>query len=54
MTTVRNISRLTADWPESDVIIETPKGSHTKFKYDETENLFVFDKALTMGAKLSV
>jgi len=49
MTTVRNISRLRPFGPKSEyvnVIIETPKGSHTKFKYDERENLFVFDKAL--------
>ena len=52
MTTVRNISRLRPFGPKSEyvnVIIETPKGSHTKFKYDERENLFVFDKALPMG-----
>src|SRR5215475_6104288 len=52
MTTVRNISRLRPFGPKSEyvnVIIETPKGSRTKFKYDERENLFVFDKALPMG-----
>jgi len=52
MTAVRNISRLRPFGPKSEyinVIIETPKGSHTKFKYDEKENLFVFDKTLPMG-----
>jgi len=52
MTAVRNISRLRPFGPKSEyinVIIETPKSSHTKFKYDEKENLFVFDKTLPMG-----
>jgi inorganic pyrophosphatase len=49
---VRNISRLRPFGPKSEyvnVIIETPKGSHTKYKYDEKENLFVFDKPMPMG-----
>jgi inorganic pyrophosphatase len=50
--TARNISRLRPFGPKSEyinVIIETPKGSHTKFKYDEKENMFVFDKHLPIG-----
>jgi inorganic pyrophosphatase len=50
--TARNISSLRPFGPKSEyvnVIIETPKGSHTKFKYDEKDNLFVFDKHLPMG-----
>jgi len=52
MMTGRNISRLRPFGPKSEyvnVIIETPKGSQMKFKYDEKENLFVFDKTLPMG-----
>ena len=32
-----------------NVIIETPKGSRNKFKYDETHGLFMFDKAMPIG-----
>jgi inorganic pyrophosphatase len=52
MTAIRNISRLRPFGPKSEyvnVIIETPKGSHTKFKYDKKENLFIFDKSLPIG-----
>ena len=52
MKTDRNISRLRPFGPKSEyvnIIIETPKGSQIKFKYDEKENLFVFDKTLPMG-----
>lgn len=31
------------------VIVETPKGVRTKFKYDEKHHLFMFDKALPTG-----
>ena len=32
-----------------NVIIETPKGSRNKFKYNEEHGLFMFDKALPIG-----
>ena len=32
-----------------NVIIETPKGSRNKFKYNEDHGLFMFDKALPIG-----
>lgn len=32
-----------------NVIVETPKGSRTKFKYDNKSGLFLFDKALPVG-----
>jgi inorganic pyrophosphatase len=32
-----------------NVIIEAPKGSRTKFKYDEKNGLFIFDKNLPIG-----
>ena len=32
-----------------NAIIETPKGSRSKFKYDEKHGLFMFDKALPLG-----
>jgi inorganic pyrophosphatase len=32
-----------------NVIIETPKGSRNKYKYNETRGLFMFDKALPIG-----
>jgi inorganic pyrophosphatase len=48
----RNISRMPPFGPKLEyvnVIIETPKGSHTKFKYDEKYGLFMFDKTLPIG-----
>jgi inorganic pyrophosphatase len=32
-----------------NVIIETPKGSRTKFKYNTEHSIFMFDKALPVG-----
>ncbi len=49
---VRDFSRIPTFGPKSayvNVIIETPKGSHTKFKYDEQNRLFMFDKVLPIG-----
>jgi len=49
---VRDIPRMRPFGPKSaylNVIIETPKGSRTKFKYDEEHGLFMFDKALPIG-----
>jgi inorganic pyrophosphatase len=48
----RDISRMRPFGPRSEyinVIIETPKGSQTKFKYDDEYGLFLFDKAMPMG-----
>ena len=48
----RDISRMRPFGPKSEyvnVIIETPKGSHTKFKYDLEHGLFMFDKTLPIG-----
>src|SRR5262245_29594058 len=47
-----DISRMRPYGPKSEyvnVIVETPKGSHTKFKYDEEHGLFMFDKTLPIG-----
>src|SRR5215831_20148306 len=52
MSAVRDISRMPPFGPKSEyvnAIIETPKGSRTKFKYDEEHGLFMFDKALPVG-----
>jgi inorganic pyrophosphatase len=49
---VSDISRMRPFGPKSEyvnAIIETPKGSRTKFKYDEEHGLFMFDKALSFG-----
>jgi len=49
---VHDISQIRPFGPKSEyvnVIIETPKGSRTKFKYDEEHGVFMFDKALPMG-----
>ena len=49
---IHDISRMSPFGPKSayiNVIIETPKGSHTKFKYDEEHGVFMFDKALPLG-----
>jgi inorganic pyrophosphatase len=49
---VRDISRIRPFGPKSEylnVIIETPKGSRTKFKYNEEHGLFMFDKAMPIG-----
>jgi inorganic pyrophosphatase len=48
----RDISRLRPFGPKAEyvhAIIETPKGSRTKYKYDPKSGLFVFDKALPIG-----
>jgi inorganic pyrophosphatase len=48
----RNISGMRPFGPKAEyvnVIIETPKGSHTKFKYDDKSGLFMFDKILPIG-----
>src|SRR5688572_19770999 len=47
-----DISRMRPFGPKSEyvnVIIETPKGSRTKFMYDEHHGLFMFDKSLPIG-----
>jgi inorganic pyrophosphatase len=52
MKSDHDISRLPSFGPKSEyvnVIIETPKGSRTKFKYDEQQSMFVFDKVLPIG-----
>jgi inorganic pyrophosphatase len=49
---VPDISRLHPFGPRSkyvNAIIETVKGSRTKFKYDEEHGLFMFDKTLPIG-----
>src|SRR5215831_17785986 len=49
---IHDISRMSPFGSKSkyvNVIIETPKGSRTKFKYDEQHGLFMFDKALPLG-----
>jgi inorganic pyrophosphatase len=49
---VRDISRISPFGPKSEyvnVIIETPKGSHMKFKYDEANGVFMYDKTLPIG-----
>jgi inorganic pyrophosphatase len=49
---VPDISRISPFGPKSEyinVIIETPKGSPTKFKYEPEHGLFVFDKTLPIG-----
>jgi inorganic pyrophosphatase len=49
---MNDISRLRAFGPKSEyvnVIIEAPKGSRTKFKYDEENGLFMFDKLMPIG-----
>jgi len=49
---VDHISRIRPFGPKSEyvnVIIEAPKGSRTKFKYDAKQGLFVYDKALPIG-----
>jgi inorganic pyrophosphatase len=47
-----NITHLRPFGPQSEylnVIIEAPKGSRTKFKYDKEHQLFLFDKTLPLG-----
>lgn len=49
-----DISRLRPFGPKSayvNVIIETPRGSRTKYRYNEDHGLFVFDKALPLGTQ---
>ncbi|HLH30537.1 MAG TPA: inorganic diphosphatase [Terriglobia bacterium] len=51
MTTAK-ILRMPSFGPKSEyvnVIIETPKGSHTKFRYHEESGMFIFDKAMPIG-----
>jgi inorganic pyrophosphatase len=48
----RDIARMRPFGPKSkyiNAIIETPKGSLTKFKYDDESGLFLFDKAMPTG-----
>jgi inorganic pyrophosphatase len=50
--TNRDISGMHPFGPKSEyvnAIIETPRGSRTKFKYDDTSGFFVFDKAMPTG-----
>jgi inorganic pyrophosphatase len=52
MSAARDISRIHPFGPKSkyvNAIIETPKGSRTKFKYDEEHGLFMFDKRMPIG-----
>jgi len=52
MSAAHSISRMSPFGPRSEyvnAVIETPKGSRTKFKYDEELGLFMFDKALPIG-----
>src|SRR5215467_25270 len=52
MVAVRDISHMRPFGPNAqyvNAIIETPKGSRTKFKYDEEHGLFMFDKSLPIG-----
>jgi inorganic pyrophosphatase len=47
-----NISRLRPFGPKSEyinVVIEAPKGSRAKFKYDAESGLFIFHKMLPIG-----
>ena len=49
---VHDISRIGPYGPKSEylnVIIEAPKGSRSKFKYDGKNGLFLFDKILPIG-----
>jgi inorganic pyrophosphatase len=48
------IPRIRPFGPKSEyvnVIIGTPRGSRTKYKYDEDYRLFVFDKSLPLGTQ---
>lgn len=48
----RDISHIRPFGPKSEyvnVIIETPKGSPAKFKYDDKRGVFVFHKAMPIG-----
>src|SRR3712207_70105 len=52
-TTMPGLQHLDAIDPRSgtlNVIIETPKGSRNKFKYDEERGLFLLDGVLPLGA----
>ena len=47
-----DLSKLPPFKPKSrhvNVIIETPKGSRTKFKFNEEYGIFMFDKKLPTG-----
>ena len=52
MMPTAKISPMRPFGPKSEyvnVIIETPKGSHTKFRYDEESGMFIFDKTVPIG-----
>src|SRR5438045_736720 len=52
MNTLQELTRLRARDPDSGlvhVIIDTPKGSRNKFKYDEQLGLFRLGKVLPLG-----
>jgi inorganic pyrophosphatase len=44
-----DIARMRPFGPKSEYINATPKGSLTKFKYDDESGLFLFDKAMPTG-----
>jgi hypothetical protein len=47
------LTRLQARDPKSElfrVVVETPKGSRNKYKYDEELGVFILDKVLPLGA----
>jgi inorganic pyrophosphatase len=49
---VADISLIPAFGPKEkyvNAVIEAPRGSHIKFKYDEEQGLFVFEKLLPIG-----
>ena len=49
---IRDITRMHPFGRKSthvNAVIETPKGSHTKYRYDEESGLFLFDKTLPIG-----
>src|SRR5690242_4249841 len=53
MQTIRSLLEIAARDQESDltnVVIECPKGSRNKYKYDEKLGLFKLSKVLPMGA----
>jgi len=53
MTTPQRLTHLAARHPDSElvhVVIDTPKGSRNKFKYDEDLGLFRLSKLLPLGA----
>jgi inorganic pyrophosphatase len=53
MVMARSLSQLSARDPESgllNVVVDTPKGSRNKYKYDEKQGLFRLSKILPLGA----